>query len=355
VDRYLRTFSRHKIALLLPVILALTMSVWYAKSASHKYETSMNLWFDTPTPSASSLVSPPGAGAVTPAQQGQTVLQEFLGTGQFLVDVGRGGPLASYLEHYHPVKKGPGALISKLESVLGKKASSGSTPSPQAINGEIGATLAKAFKITVTGPQVVSVTMTSSNPSYMPGTLNALATQYVNKIAADLSSRAAATVRTYTTELQGAQQVLNTATAQLNQYMQTHPTAATTNNPSSAYSNLVQAVDTAQTNVETDTNNLAQARLPIASATSDGTFKVIDAAGPPGQLSSKKHMIFTIVVGFMAGLVISIIALCALTALDKTARRREDIDGTQGMEVVATIGHLPRPRRLPSLTKEKSS
>jgi capsular polysaccharide biosynthesis protein len=65
-------------------------------------------------------------------------------------------------------------------------------------------------------------------------------------------------------------------------------------------------------------------------------------------------MIFTVVAGLAVGLIISALALSALTALDKTARRQEDIEGVAGMEVVASIRELPRRGRFAGLRKVES-
>jgi len=350
VDRYLETFSRHKIAVLLPVIIALFMSTWYATSAPHKYETSMTVWFDTAEPNPSSLAVPQNQ---SPAAEGQLVLEEFLGTGQFLENVGHRGPLATFLATYHPAKKGPSAFLSKLKSLVRKGSSNSGPVSSATINSEIESTLGKAFAVSVVGPQVVRIAMTAPDPSYMPGTLNAVAAEYVAEVTSSLKSRAAASVAFDQTQVSAANSALKVATSAVSSYQRAHPGALPTTDVN--FSQLTQVAFQDQTNATNLETTLQQASLAYANVQGTASFHVIDPALAAFKLSSKKHMIFTIVAGLIAGLVISLLALSALMSQDKTARRPEDIDGTLGLEVVSTIGHLPRQRKVLGLPKAKSS
>ena len=325
MSRYQQTFSRHKVALILPIVIALILSGYFAKSAPHKYTSTAAVWFDTSVPNPSSLVSP--LPYTTPAAEGQSVLQEFLGTEQFLVSVGHLGPLAG---------------------LLGK-----SGASPAAVDGQIATLLSKAFFTTVAGPNIVKITMTGPDPSYIPGTLNAVATAYTNAITSDLKARNVASVATYQSQLDAAKQNLNAANAAILTFLQQHPGQSATANPT--YSQLTQAAAQAQTTYSGVQTNLQQATLSLQNAQAPSSFSVVDRAQAAFQLSGKKHMIFTVVAGMAAGFIISALALSALTAIDKTARRQEDIDGVLGMEVVAIISQLPPQRKLPGLRKLKSS
>jgi uncharacterized protein involved in exopolysaccharide biosynthesis len=327
--RYLETFSRHKIALALPVIIALLVSGWYVTSRPHKYESSMTIWLDTAAPSPSSLESP---GFTTPAAQGQAVLQELLATRQFLVSVGRQGPLASLLTSGNPNAATPAASA--------------------AVDNEIAGLLQHAFTVSVIGPQVAEVTLSGPNPSYLPGTLQALAAEYVNEISGTLKNRNNVSVQFYQTQLTAAKQSLTQANAAVAAYQAAHPGAVPTSDV--LYGQLVQAATNAQATYNTLQNQFQQASLSQANAASSASFHVIDPATGTFELSNRKHMIFTMIAGLAAGLVITALALSALTALDKTARRQEDIDGVAGMEVVASIRELPRRGRFSGLRKAES-
>jgi uncharacterized protein involved in exopolysaccharide biosynthesis len=322
VRRYLETFSRHKIALTLPVIIALLVSVHLATSKPHKYESGMTIWFDTAAPNASSLSDP--NLYTTPASQGQQVLQEFLATRQFLVNVGYRGPLASMLT---------------------------SSPRPAhspVVDNEIAGLLQRAFTVSAIGPQVAVVTLTGPNPAYLPATLNAVAAEYVNEISATLKTRTGASVQYYQTQVNAAQKALNQANTALSSYQAAHPSALPTTD--AVYGQLVKTASDAQAGLAALQGNLQQANLALEDTESTASFHIIDPPQAAYRLSTKKHEIFTVIAGFAAGLIISLLALSALTSVDKTARRQEDIDGVAGMEVVASIRELPG-RRLPGLRK----
>jgi hypothetical protein len=146
-----------KIAFTLLIIVAVAFSAWYASSKPQKYQDSMTVWFDSAVPSLVS--SSPGT---TPASAGKTVLQELVGTQQFLISVGHQGPLETYF--------GQGRSSTQL------------------VNPEIVATLTNAFSFTIAGPQVLRITMTATNPSYMAGTLTAVAAEYVKEMTTNFKA-----------------------------------------------------------------------------------------------------------------------------------------------------------------------
>lgn len=317
------TFSRHRIGLTLPIVIALLISTWYAMGRPHKYESSMTVWFDTAAPGQSSLVSP--QNNITPAAQGQQTLQELLGTQQFLVAVGHSGPLAKYFGTGQPAST---------------------------VDGEIVATLNNAFTLTVSGPQVLRITMTSTNPAYMAGSLSAVATEYVNEVNGTLKARDQAAVAYDQAQVDASQQALGKANAAVAAYQGSHPTASTTNDV--ALNQLTQAAFQAQDAYIANQNTLQQAQMTLGNVATPTAFHVIDTPSTPFRLSAKKHMIFDIVAGLAAGLVISILAISSLTALDKTARAPEDIESILGLNVVGNIEEARR-RPLVALVRRSGS
>jgi hypothetical protein len=329
VRRYLETFSRHKIALILPIVIALAVSGHQAMSKPHKYVSTMTVWFDNAAPAASSLQDP--QLYTSPASQNQAVMQEFLATRQFLVNVGRRGPLASYLTGGHPNHETPAVS--------------------EAVDNEMAALLSHAFTISLVGPQVAAVTLTGPTPAYLPGTLTAMATEFAAEVGGTVQAHSSASVAYYQAQVNGAMQTLDQANAAASAYHAAHPGALPTTD--SAYSQLLHAVTDAQTNYSSLEGNLQQANLGVANAQSPLSFHMIDPPLGAFEVSNKKHEIFSVGAGLAAGLIISALALSALTALDKTARRQEDIDGVAGMEVVGSIRELPRRARVPALGKAK--
>jgi uncharacterized protein involved in exopolysaccharide biosynthesis len=312
VNRYRATFSRHRVGLILPIVIALLASSWYAMKQPHKYETSMAVWFDTAVPGPSSLVDP-GNTNLSPSAEGQQTLQEMLGTQQFLIDVGRDGPLASSFGNGRPAS---------------------------VVNGEILSTLNNKFTLTSGGPQVLRINLTGTNPAYMPGTLGAVATEYVKQITGTLTARDQASVSYYQAQVDSSKQSLQQANAAVTAYQQAHPNVSPTNNV--AFNQLTQAAFQAQETSTTNQNTLDQAQITLQDAAAPTAFHVIDPPSAAFRLSSKKHMIFTVVAGLAAGLVVSILALSALTALDKTARVPDDVETMLGMTVVGTVDETRR-------------
>ncbi|MGH9056722.1 MAG: hypothetical protein ACRDYY_12825 [Acidimicrobiales bacterium] len=343
MDRYLATFRRHKIAVVLPLVIAIVVTTLYAASRPAQYETSTTVWFDTPLPAASSLDNPQ---STTPAQEGQQVLEELLGTQQFLVKVGKRGPLAAYLTS-HPGKQKTG-LTTDLESRVDK-----STTGSPSLDDRITSTLHKAFSSDPIGPQVLVVSMTSTNPSIIVGTLNALTAEYGAEVASDRAQRDQATASYYNVQLQGASASLARANEAVTTYQQEHPTAVPALDP--IYAQLIQSATQAQTTYAGIQDQFQSSNLALNDVQSPATFRVLDPAQLVSRLSNKKHEIFTVVAGFVAGLLISALVISAFTALDKTARRDKDVEEVLGMEVVTSIRQLPRRRILPPARRERSS
>lgn len=328
MDRYLATFRRHKIAVLLPLVIALVVSTLYAATRPATYETSTTVWFDNALPAASSLDNPQ---STTPAQEGQQVLEELLGTRQFLDKVARRGPLAAYLAS-HPSKQ--------------KTAGS-------SLDDQITSTLHKAFSSNPIGPQVLAVAMTSTNPSIMVGTLNALTAEYSAEVASDRTQRDQATASYYNVQMGAASASLTRANDAVTEYQRAHPAATPPLDP--IYDQLIQAATQAQATYTSIQEAYQHSNLALNNVLSPASFRVLDPAQPVSRLSNMKHEVFTVVAGLVAGLLISVLVISAFTALDKTARQQQDVEEALGMEVVASIRQLPRRRRLPPVRGVRSS
>src|SRR3954449_11981066 len=136
VRRLLDVFKRHKILVLLPIVIALEVSVPLALKQPHHYVSDVRLFFDTSAPNPSSL-DPSQHLDQSPAQAGDSLLKQLISTRSFLVDVGKAGPLAARL-------KAQGVPDAKLDD-------------------KIVATLAPAFGTTVVGDQLVQVSMTGKD------------------------------------------------------------------------------------------------------------------------------------------------------------------------------------------------
>ena len=322
MTRYIATFRRHRLGLILPVVIALVISSWYVATRPHKYQASMTVWIDTALPNPSSLVAP--STNTTPAGDAQLTFQELLGTQQFLIDVGRAGPLAG--------------LFSRGNA-------------PAVVDAKIVSTLSKSFTVSVTGPQVLQIAMTGTNPGYMPGTLKALASQYLEQITGSLKSRDQAIVAYYQSQVASAQAGVDTASSAASDYRNTHPAILPT--ADATYNQLAQNAAQAQEQYTALKASYDQANIALQNVTTSTMFHLIDQPSVPFAVSNKKHVVFTVVAGLAAGIAISLLALSALTALDGTVRLPEDIEDTLGMDVVGVLGDRPRFSRVPPVRRSQ--
>jgi hypothetical protein len=331
VTRYVEAFFRHKLLLITPVVLALIMGMWYVSSQPVAYQSSATVWFDTPLPNPSSVdVAPQGT---TPAQGAQVVLQELLGTRQFLVNIGHRGPLGTYLANHHATKRGPTTLLSKLVSTV-KGGSAGAAP----IDDRIVSTLTPAFTVTPTGPQVLRVTMTSWAAGAIPGTLTALIAEYASEVTSIRGSRDQASLAYYKTQLDDARKTLATANSEVSDYQSSHPDATVVNDPT--FDQLQRSAILALNNYTTVEQQLNQAGLALSNANFAGGVRTLDPPLTPSAVSHRKKAIFAGVAALLLGIFVSILALTALVSTDKTARVEEDLDDVEGLEVVANVEHL---------------
>jgi len=346
VTRYVEAFFRHKLLLITPVVLALIVSVWYVTSRTPTYQASTTVWVDTSLPSPSSIDAAAQGGP--PAQQAQVVLQELLGSRQFLVKVGHRGSLATYLATHSPAKRGPSAFLSGLLSGM-RGHGGGKAP----LDDRITSTLARAFIVSTTGPQALQVTMTSWAAGAIPDTLRAVVGEYTDEVTAIRTGRDQASLTYYESELTTAQHALATATSAVLEYQGSHPGATVASDPQ--FAQLEQVAFADQNNYLDRQNQYSQAVLALGNAASPGNIRILDAPLAPSTIGHRKKAIFAGVAGIIFGLLISILAATALVATDNTARIDQDLTDVEGLEVVASLDHIPYSQHLKPFREERAS
>ncbi len=57
MKRYLRTFRRHKLLVLAPLVLALVVGLGYEFASPRHFQAQATLWADTPVPDSSTVLS----------------------------------------------------------------------------------------------------------------------------------------------------------------------------------------------------------------------------------------------------------------------------------------------------------
>jgi len=316
VRRLLDVFKRHKILVLLPIVIALEVSVPLALKRPHQYVGATRLWIDTAAPNRSST-DPTQTLNETPSHSGQSTLQEHIALSSFRVAVGRRSPLASRLT-------AQGTPAARLDD-------------------KIDATLLSAFSVGIVGPQVLEISMTSKDASIIPGTLRALVSQYRDDLKKENDLSQQGQLKYYQDQIKAQQKPLDDARAAVNGYLADHPTASVPtdiNNP--GFLDL-WGRQTAAQNVMTGLQNSAiAADTALKNSASQQIFHYKDEPGAVVKLSQKKKIISTGVAGLFGGLLVSALVLALLAATDRGARRREDIEDELGLEVVATVGDYPQ-------------
>lgn len=280
---YRETVRRHRNLFCMPIILGALAAAFFLLGTGRTYKSTASLWIDTAPTMASSLNSNSGPLAEPPASAEQGILSELLTTGSFV---------SSVAEH----------------SLLGK-----SLGSADAIRANAPGLLANGQVVqTVPGGQVLQISYSASSPAMAESVLGALIAQLRNYTDRLTAQHAQAAVAYDRDQVKVAETALATARGNVTAYQAQHPgvTRSDTN-----YVSLVSTENNAAT-------QLARANTALSQVTGTGnggwSIQVID---PPGQASTtplgKKKIAEVILGGALGGLLVSFLAVVALTPAKK--------------------------------------
>jgi capsular polysaccharide biosynthesis protein len=313
MKRYLRTFRRHKLLVIAPVVLALVIGLGYELTSPRSYHSQATLWADTPVPASSTVLStsPP---AQSPASQAASVLSEMLATNQFLTELGKRSPYAAYLRQH------PGAIDT------------------------VFASLQKDTSVSVLGPQVMGVTYQSSDPATTAPMARAISSAFVVQLLALQRTRDQQEITYDKQNEQTALDALNSQQKQLSEYLAAHPQpAGATVDPTvtqlsgnvadaeQVYGNAVAAYNATQ--------------LGLSSAADSSALHVIDQPAIVSVAGHKKKIVEGGIGGLFLGGVISLLLLSWLVSKDTSPWDAEDVEDDLGLTVVGSIEQLPSGRR----------
>ncbi len=171
-------FRRHWKLLVIPIPLALLITIWVVVATPTMYQSQAAIWSDATTAQAAQTA--PTATGLTPAGQEQSLLDELLSTDSFRQAVATAGPLAGWLAEHPASRLTPSGLIGLLRA----------SPGP---SDRIRSALLSGTSTTVDGPQVLSIGFKAQRPSVARGTLTAMLTAFLAQRtalvpAADLGS-----------------------------------------------------------------------------------------------------------------------------------------------------------------------
>jgi hypothetical protein len=171
-------FRRHWWLLVIPIPLALLITIWVVAATPTLYQSQMAIWSEGTTAQAPQTALT--ANGQTPAGTEQSLLDELLSTDTFRQAVATAGPLAGWLSAHPASRLTPSGMTGLLH------ASSG-------LSDRIRSALLSGTSTTVQGPQVLSIGFKAQSPSVARGTLTAMLTAFLAQRtalvpAADLAS-----------------------------------------------------------------------------------------------------------------------------------------------------------------------
>jgi uncharacterized protein involved in exopolysaccharide biosynthesis len=320
MTKFLETFFRYKLLLLLPPLLITAgVTSWTLITSPVIYDSMAGIWVDRPTYLASS--SPDGNPYASPAQNQSVRINELLHTQSFLNDIARRTVLAPLLSTTRGQDR-VAALISNGLIVSGSG-------------------------------HLLFIRMRTENPQLSYEVLTAVVSAFKDNVAGDRISQASLATSFYESRLATATDELGQATNEVRQYLAANPRAGVlTLDPTRALSPALSRVDVdpqltdiqrrieaKQSEIDSLRRSLEQARLD-ASASLEGQelgFQVIDAPIVPAQggRDLKKRIILP--AGALFGsFALSGVLLVLLSITDRTVRGVMDLS-----TAVRVIGEIP--------------
>jgi uncharacterized protein involved in exopolysaccharide biosynthesis len=280
---YRETFRRHRRLFCTPPILGALAAAVFLFGMGKTYKSTASLWIDTAPSVPSSVGENNTALAQPPASAEQAILSELLTTRRFAASVAE---------------------------AVGK-----SLGSPAAIEANAAKLLSNGQLVqSVQGNQLLQISYSASSPAMAESVLRAVIAQlsnYADRLTAQHDQAAAAYDRE---QVKVAETALTTARSNVTAYQAQHPGSTHTDDPN--YVSLVAAENNAAT-------QLAQANAALSQVTGTGkgndwSIQVLDA---PTQASTtplgKKKMAEVIVGGVLGGLLVSFLAVAAMTPAKK--------------------------------------
>lgn len=331
--RYLETFLRHRLLLLVPLVLALVTGLAAVTVQPKQYQASAKILFY----GSSGDVAPAGSpySYMSPAEQQMGALKELITSRSFCSKVGNRGPLALYLTGGTPAGGGVGGFMTKIIQRLGLAAPTGATPDQ--VDSLTYDMLNRTVTVIATPPQLVTVTFSAADPQVAAGTVQALVDQFSAETLETRRVQAQAVVTFF--EQQVAEQDKQGATAEsaVTKYLQAHPGLKVAD---TALTSLRRTADLAHQRYDGLLLELDQARLDLAAQSQPGGagFRVIDPPVPPTQpVGQTMAAVRTVAGALAAGLLLTVLSILALTAADTTLRRPEDVTSALGLRPAGTI------------------
>lgn len=340
VQRAVETAFRHRRLIGIPILVSLLVALAFGAVQPKTYASGSTVWFDVATTAAIPSSVPVGAETGAASEE-VAIIKEFLSTQQFVHAVATRGPLESYLASHSNWQTG-WAAFPGLAKVFGNASQPPDVRAADAI--------AKGVAVTSSGPQVVAITFNGPTAAVAQGTVKAILDQFSDQVLSTRRAQAQSAVTTQSTVVDNAQQAVARAQSELGAYEAAHPQASLANDTQLA--SLETAVGLVTDRYQNEVVTMDKVTTDLAEVGQNAGFHVIDqptSAGSPAGRS--KQLLLATIAGLLVGLALSGALVFILTALDRTARRPEDLQRALGLLVIGSVplaghsGRTPHGRR----------
>jgi uncharacterized protein involved in exopolysaccharide biosynthesis len=325
--RFLDCFYRDRRLLLAMIAIAVVLSVGVVVIQPRVYEATARAWVDA------SIQGDHPNPYITPADAGNQILGELLRTRAFCVKVGQ-------------------------RSTLLPPNPAGHRSTDRGAEDAVYQTLNAQTVLGTAGPNVVTVSFRNRDASLTASTTQAIIDVFKQEVLGGQAQRARATVGFYEQQVKTARDELSRADGRISDYLGTSLdssgglTASVT--PDLSASALGSTTDVALMALQRDddaarkrtddlTLKLNQARLDLTMAqqSTPNGFRVIDAPMTPQRpVSRTKPLLAAGAGGLLAGVLISLLALTALTAVDRSLRYPSEVEPALGLQLVGAVPHV---------------
>ena len=296
---YIETFFRHRLLLVLPLV-GFLVGTAFAFTQPREYMATSSVWVDNAVTAGSSASS----GGSTPPSSLQTqMLTQYLATRSFLTAVAMNSPRGHQLEQAGP---------DEADDILAK--------------------LAESVSVSTPGPQLMLVSVTTDDARESTETAKALLAQFQGFQMTDLKRQKQTQADYDKSQLDNAAAALTEAERQLQQGRG----SASAGRAVGADGAAADAVERARKAYADAATDYATSSRALATGDSTGLF-VLDQPDRAWPQSRRKTLVIGAAGGLLAGATLSLLALLALMARDKTLRDEQDAARALSLDVVGAV------------------
>jgi uncharacterized protein involved in exopolysaccharide biosynthesis len=326
--RFVDRFYRDRALLLAIAGLALVVSLGVVLAQPRLYESTARVWVDA------TIEGDHPNSYVSPSDVGTQILGELLKTRSFALRVGDRSRLSRDVSLPGGTGQDRGDAVLQL--------------------------LTRSVVVTAPGPNVIGVAVRHRDRDLAAGTAQAIVDLFREQVLGSQVERATATVAFYQRQVAAAQADLAAADSRINDYVASSPLPAaplpapaipvvdaSTSQPAVPQDVTLMALqrqdDAARKRSDDLAAKLDQARLDLTvlQQSSPTGLRLVDRPIPPRTpVSRMKPLVVAGAGGLAAGVLLSFLALTALTAADTSLRFAGEVEPALGLRLAGTVPHI---------------